>query len=54
MNELVQSIKGLMTNNLIKRRTISDLSQPKLVQIGDNDLLTRQPIKNQLVSPNFV
>ncbi len=43
-----------MTNNPIERRTINDLSEPKLVQIGHNDLLTRQPVKNQLVSPNFV
>jgi hypothetical protein len=31
----------------------SDLSESKLIQIGDNDLLTKQPVKNQLVSPNF-
>jgi hypothetical protein len=31
----------------------SDLSKPKLVQMGDNDLLKRQLVKNQLVSPNF-
>ncbi len=54
VNELVQSIKGLTIDNLTKRRTNSDLSKLELVQIGDTNLLTRQLVKNQLVSPNFV
>jgi len=41
-------------DNLIKGRTNSDLFEPKLVQIGDSDLLTRQLVKNQFVSPNFM
>jgi hypothetical protein len=46
-------MKGLITNNLIERITCNDLFEPQLVQIGDNNLLTRQSVKNQLVSPNF-
>jgi hypothetical protein len=31
----------------------NDLFKPQLVQIGDNNLLTRQLVKNQLVNPNY-
>jgi hypothetical protein len=30
----------------------SDLFEPKLIQMSDNNVLTKQLIKNQLVSPN--
>jgi len=39
---------------MIKGKTNSDLFEPKLIQIGDNDLLIRQLVKNQFVSPNFM
>jgi hypothetical protein len=47
IKKLVQSsIKGLARDNLIEKKLDSDLSQLKLVQLGDNDMLTRQPIEN--------
>jgi hypothetical protein len=53
VKKLVQSnIKGLVANNLTERKTCNDLFEPKSVQTGDSDLLTKQLVKNQFVSPN--
>jgi len=42
VKELVHfNIRGLITDNLTERKTGSNLSKLKLVQIGDNDMLTR-------------
>jgi len=42
IEKLVQSnITSLTIHNLIKRRMCNDLYEPKLVQMGDKDLLTK-------------
>jgi hypothetical protein len=49
---IYSNIIGLIIDNLIERRTGNDLSELELVQMGDNNLLTKQLVKNQLVSLN--
>jgi hypothetical protein len=46
------NIRGLAGINLIEKSTSTDLFKPKLIQMRDNGLLKKQPINNQLVSPN--
>jgi hypothetical protein len=54
IEERVQfNIKGLIVYNLIERKMGYDLSKLAMVQMGDNDLLMRQLVKNQHVSPNY-
>jgi hypothetical protein len=54
IEELVQfNIRSLVENNLTKRKIDDDLSKPKLVQMGINDLLTRQLVGNQFDSSNY-
>ncbi len=46
------NIRDLATNNLTEKKSDSDLFELELVQLGDNDLLMRQLVENQLVTPN--
>jgi hypothetical protein len=47
------NIRGLVINNMTESKPNNDLIEPKLVQQGDNNLLIKQPIENQFVTPNF-
>jgi hypothetical protein len=44
---------NLIIEHLIKSKLNSNFNEPKLIQQGDNNLLTRQSVKNQFVSLNF-
>ncbi len=46
------SIRDLVTNNSTEKKLDNDLFELKLVQLGDNDLLTRQLVENQVFTPN--
>ncbi len=50
----MQTNIGLTTYHLIKSKLDNNFTKLKLVQQGDNNTLTRQPIQNQFVSLNYV
>ncbi len=53
VKNLVQTNIGLATNLLTENKPDSNFIKPELVQQGDNNMLTKQPIDNQFVTPNF-
>jgi hypothetical protein len=53
VKNLVQTNIGLATNLLTENKPDSNFIKPELVQQGDNNMLSKQPIENQFVTPNF-
>ncbi len=53
VKELVQTNIGLATNHLIESKPNNNFTEPELVQQGDNNMLTKQLVKNQFVTPKF-
>jgi hypothetical protein len=50
IGKLVYSnIIGLIVDNFIERITGNDLFELELIQMGDNNLLTKQLVKNHLI-----
>jgi hypothetical protein len=49
----IQTNIGLTTHHLIESKFDSNFIEPKLVQQGDNNMLTKQLVYNQFVTPNF-
>jgi hypothetical protein len=48
------NIRGLTIDNSIERKTNNDLFEPKLIEMGINDLLKKQLVGNLPISLNFV